>query len=56
MSLSKIKMEHRCEECNRNFNTEESLNQHNSMKHIGFEKNEKAKINFKKYFNKASII
>ena len=49
-------MEHRCEECNRNFNTEESLNQHNSMKHTGFEKNEKAKINFKKYFIWASIV
>ncbi len=47
-------MEYHCKECNKNFNSEESLNQHNSMKHnMNSEKNEKSekdKINFKKYF------
>jgi len=46
------KMEYRCNKCNRNFNNQDSLNQHNSMKHIdqNIDKNGKGKINFKKYF------
>ena len=48
-------MEHKCEKCNRNFNSEESLNQHNSMKHTN-QKKQKTKINFKKYFILSSII
>ena len=40
-------MEHKCEECNKIFDSEESLKQHNFAKHT----NEKPKkINFKKYF------
>ncbi len=40
-------MEFKCEACKRNFNSEESLNQHNSSKHM----NEKPKkANSKKYF------
>ncbi len=46
-------MEFKCDICNRNFNSEESLNQHNSSKHI----NEKPKkTNFKKYFIFVSVI
>lgn len=37
----------KCEICNRNFSSEESLNQHNSMKHRVEEK--KGKVGFKKY-------
>ena len=40
-------MEHRCNDCDRNFNSQESLDQHNSMKHSG---NEKKPAKFKKYF------
>ena len=40
-------MEYRCENCNKNFSSEESFRQHNLAKHA----NEKSKkINFKKYF------
>jgi len=40
-------MGYRCEDCNKNFSTEESYRQHNFAKHT----NEKSKkINFKKYF------
>ena len=48
-------MEFKCNSCDRNFTSEESLNQHNSMKHAS-NKNEKAQINFKKYFIWSSII
>ncbi len=50
-------MEFRCEACKRNFETKDSLNQHNLAKHS--EKGEveqKKKINFKKYFIWGSII
>ena len=42
-------MEHKCDICNKNFQTKESLQQHNFMKH-GAENKEKKKINYKKYF------
>ncbi len=46
-------MEFRCNPCNRDFSSEESLKQHNSSKHV----NEKPKkTNFKKYFIVISII
>ena len=48
-------MEYKCEECNRNFGSEESFRQHNTMKHASYKK-EKSKINFKKYFIFAAII
>ena len=41
-------MEFKCDICDRNFNSEESLKQHNEMKHRVEEKKEK--INMKKYF------
>ena len=50
-------MEYKCEACKRNFETKESLDQHNLAKHS--EKNEKSgkgKINFKKYFLFTAII
>lgn len=40
-------MEFKCDICDRNFNSEESLKQHNEMKHRVEEK--KRKINIKKY-------
>ena len=40
-------MTFRCESCNRNFGSEESLNQHNSMKHMVEEK--KGKVSFREY-------
>ena len=44
-------MEYKCEICNRNFETKERLEQHNSMKHSPQKReSEKGKINFKKYF------
>ena len=46
-------MEFKCNACNRNFNSEESLNQHNSSMHNG-EKPKKS--NSKKYFIFVSII
>lgn len=48
-------MEYKCNDCNRNFKTQESLHQHNSMKHVN-ERKEKARINFKKYFIFSTII
>ena len=39
-------MEIRCDICNRNFNSEESLKQHNEMKHPI---KEKKKLNIRKY-------
>ena len=46
-------MEYRCENCNKNFSSEESFRQHNLAKHT----NEKPKkINFKKYFIFIAII
>lgn len=64
------KMEYKCEECNRNFNSKGSLDQHNSMKHSNQNdqnnrndqtnqknnKNEKGKISFKKYFIWTAVI
>ena len=47
-------MEFKCNICNKDFNSEESLNQHNLVKHAGEKK--KGKANFKKYFIFASII
>lgn len=47
-------MEYRCENCNKNFSSEESLRQHNSMKHTIEEK--KSKINPKKYFIFISVV
>lgn len=47
------KMEFRCEECDRTFNSEESLNQHNSSKHLV--KGKKGKVNIRKYFILAII-
>ena len=41
-------MEYKCNICDRDFNSEESLNQHNSSKHSREEK--KGKTNTKKYF------
>ena len=41
-------MEFRCDICDRNFNSKESLKQHDEMKHRVEEK--KAKINMRKYF------
>ena len=50
-------MEFKCEVCNKNFETKDSLNQHNSMKHVFHKReSEKGKINFKKYFIIISII
>ena len=46
-------MEYKCNLCNLNFNSENSLNQHNSMKHTH---QKKRKINFKKYFIGGAII
>ena len=48
-------MEYRCEECNKNFSSEDSLNQHNSIKHAS-KNGQKRKINFKKYFILSAII
>src|SRR3989344_4472606 len=46
-------MEYRCENCNKNFNSEESFRQHNLAKHT----NEKSKkINFKKYFIFTAVV
>lgn len=47
------KMEHKCDICNRNFDTEESLKQHNLAKHTN---EEPKKINFKKYFIFIAIV
>lgn len=50
-------MEYRCEACKRNFETKDSLDQHNLAKHnMNSEKKEKAKINFKKYFIIIAVI
>ena len=50
-------MKFKCEVCNRNFETKESLEQHNSMKHNqNNEKKEGGKINFKKYFILIAVI
>jgi len=43
-------MEYRCEYCNKNFRTQESLIQHNSMKHTGNSNSQKNPLNLKKYF------
>lgn len=43
-------MEFVCNSCNREFNSEGSLNQHNSMKHSSIEENKNGKINTRKYF------
>ncbi|MEK6936254.1 MAG: hypothetical protein AABW67_05680 [Nanoarchaeota archaeon] len=48
-------MEFKCEACNRNFETKESLDQHNFMKHTS-QKSESKKINFKKYFIIIAVI
>lgn len=48
-------MEIRCNICNRNFKTEESLKQHNQMKH-SFEKAKSKKINSRKVFMFTVII
>lgn len=42
-------MEFKCNNCNKNFNTEESLKQHNQMKHLS-EKAKPKKTNFRKIF------
>ncbi len=47
-------MEHKCNLCNKDFSSEESLNQHNSSKHPIKEK--KGKINLRKYFIFISLI
>ncbi len=46
-------MGHRCNICNRDFNNEEGLKQHNIAKHVS---EEHRKINFRKYFIFAVII
>ena len=40
-------MAFRCESCNRDFGTQESLNQHNQSKHVIYEKKP---VSFKRYF------
>jgi hypothetical protein len=43
--------EFKCEDCNKFFESEESLNQHNSMKHSATEiSGKKGKVNSRKYF------
>ncbi len=43
-------MEFRCEDCNKNFNSQESLEQHNSMKHsVSSGRSEGKKTSWKKY-------
>ncbi len=47
-------MEFKCDSCNKNFGSEESLNQHNLVKHSGEEK--KGKANMRKYVIMGIII
>ncbi len=47
-------MEFKCDSCNKNFNSEESLNQHNSIKHSG--EGKKGKVSMRKYFIMGIII
>jgi len=49
-------MEYKCRECNRNFDTRESLEQHNLAKHSAKEIKGSKKINFKKYFIFSALI
>lgn len=42
-------MEYKCDTCGKNFKTQESLQQHNSMKHSDND-GKKSKINWRKYF------
>lgn len=48
-------MEHKCSPCNRIFDSEESLKQHNAVKHPEGIKSESGKVGFRKYFILSAI-